>query len=77
MSIVASIEARIKEYEAAVANSLANHNGLLGALNELKNLLHLSSSVAEAVAPESEVAQALEVAEQVVDAVAPAPVEHE
>ena len=64
MSIIASIEARIKEYESAIANSLANHNGLLGALNELKTLLGVASTVAEVIAPE--LAPALSEAESIV-----------
>ncbi len=51
MSMIASIEARIKEYETAISNSLANHNGLLGGLNELKSLLEVAGKVVEVVDP--------------------------
>jgi phage-related protein len=45
------MEARIKEYETAIATSLANHNGLLGALAELKNVLTIAAPVVEALVP--------------------------
>lgn len=48
---VAGIEARIKEYETAISNSLANHNGLVGALSELQRILSVAKDVAEVVAP--------------------------
>jgi hypothetical protein len=67
MTIIASIEARIKEYETAIAQSLANHNGLLGALNELKTLLGMATKVVEVVDPA--LAPALNVANEVVNTV--------
>lgn len=51
LTFVASIEARVKEYEAAIATSLANHNGLLGALTALKNILTIAAPVVEALDP--------------------------
>lgn len=60
------IEARIKEYETAIANSAANHSGLVGGLNELKNMLSIATKVVEVVDPA--LAPVLEAAETVVDA---------
>ncbi len=62
-----SVTARIKEYEAAIEKSAANHNGLLGALGELKNILSFMTPVAETLIPASE--PVLEVVNEVVDAV--------
>lgn len=40
-----SIEARVKQLEDAVVNSIANHNALLGRLNEAKEILgHLAEA---------------------------------
>ena len=65
---LASILSRIKEVEAAIAQSLANHNALLGRHAELN---HLVTTLAEGT-PLAPVVDAIEVvepiAEQVVEA---------
>lgn len=83
-----SVKARIAELEQMAVNSvnaykafeeelkmkLANHNALLGALQESKNYLSMVDSVSDAVAPESAVTKVLDAVETVADAVAePAP----
>ena len=66
---MASIEARVQEIENAIAQSLANHNALLGALSEAKNMLHMMAEVANVVAPESPVTAVIDTVEHVIDAV--------
>ncbi len=68
---VASIETRVQEIENAIAQSLANHNALLGALSEAKNMLHMITEVVDAVVPNSPEAAILNTIEHVIDAVDP------
>lgn len=39
------IEARIKELEAAINQSVANHNALIGQLNEAKYILEMQDKL--------------------------------
>lgn len=55
-----AIEDRIKEITAAIEQSAANHNGLLGRLSEAQHLLSVISEVAPNVAPAVEVIEAVE-----------------
>jgi hypothetical protein len=66
---MSAVETRVKEIESAISQSLANHNALLGALSEAKNMLHMMSELADAVAPDSVVADVIDAVEQIVDAV--------
>lgn len=61
---IAAIEERIKNYEKAIEQSLANHNAMVGALQELKNLLDITVKVADVVAPASVVTEALNAADE-------------
>ena len=66
MSItIASIETRIKEYEAEIVKIVATHSSLMGGLNELKQLLTLVSPVIDTLAPAAE--PVLNIANEVVD----------
>ena len=66
---MSAVEARIQEIENAISQSLANHNALLGALSEAKNMLHMMSDIVDAVAPGSVVADVMDAVEHVIDAV--------
>ncbi len=66
-----TITARIKQYEQAIEQSLANHNSLLGGLAELKSLLTVATNVIDTVAPGSKAADALNIADEVMDVVDP------
>lgn len=68
---MATIEARVKEIESAIAQSLANHNALLGALSEAKNVLHIITEVADVVVPGSAEVAVLSNVENVIDAIDP------
>ena len=46
-----AIEQRITEIKAALEQSLANHNSLLGRLAEAQHLLTVATTVVEDVAP--------------------------
>lgn len=67
MSLIASIEARLKLYEEEITKSLANHNALVGAMQELKNILAMAAPIAEALAPAA--SPVIEEVKTVVDAV--------
>lgn len=72
--MIAKIEARIKELESTINQSLANHNALLGMLSEAKSTLGaLSADASEAVKVASAVlpagSEALTVAEDIADVV--------
>lgn len=54
IAAIEAIEARIKDITAALEQSLANHNGLLGRLSEAKDLLAIMQKTAETVAPIAE-----------------------
>ncbi len=64
MSFVGTIEEHIKEYETAIANSLANHNGLLGGLASLQRALAAVKPLVEEVSPAGE--HVLEVVDAVI-----------
>lgn len=57
---ITAIEKRIQEIEGAIAQSLANHNALLGALSEAKYVLNMMSELANAVAPDSSFAKVID-----------------
>lgn len=46
-----AFEERVTELENAIAQSLANHNALLGRLAEAQHLLSVATTVVEDVAP--------------------------
>jgi hypothetical protein len=50
-SILSTIEMHIKEYETAIANSLANHHNLLGGLAALQRTLGVVSPIIESLVP--------------------------
>lgn len=56
---LASFEARLKEIEAAIVQSLANHNALLGRHAELKHLIGAAGSVDPVVESAVEVAESI------------------
>ncbi len=64
---MSAIESRVQEIENAIAQSLANHNALLGALSEAKNMLHMMSEVVDLVAPDSSVAAVIDAVEAVIE----------
>jgi hypothetical protein len=51
MMLASDIEARIKEIETAIQNSLNNHNALLGMLTEAKFYLDAVTKAADAIIP--------------------------
>lgn len=55
-----AIEDRIKEITAAIEQSAANHNGLLGRLSEAQHLLSVVAAVVPCVEPAVEVVEAVE-----------------
>lgn len=61
------IQERIQQLEAAITQSLANHNALLGALSEVKHVLTLVSEVSEAIAPASPISAAIATASTIVN----------
>lgn len=50
-SILSTVEGHIKEYETAITNSLANHNGLLGGLAALQRTLGVLTPIIESLEP--------------------------
>ena len=52
--MIEKIEARIKEYETAIAKLVTDHTAFTGALNELKGVLNVAKEVAGVVAPGAE-----------------------
>lgn len=64
MTFLSTLEERAKEYEAAIEKSLANHNGMLGALAELKNMMAIATPVVDAIMPSA--APAMATAETVI-----------
>lgn len=58
---------RVKQLEEDVQKSLANHNWLLGCLNEAKNILNLVSEGANAIAPDAPVTEVIEEINSVVN----------
>lgn len=67
-SFLESLEVKVKQTEANVANALAQYHGLTGILTGLQNALSEAKAVANVVAPSSSVAATLDVASEVVSA---------
>ena len=65
-SIINALEAKVKGLEQAIAQSVQNHTGLLGMLQGTKEALVDAMKVVDFVAPTSGVAEALNVADNVV-----------
>lgn len=61
------VESRIKEIEQAIAQSLANHNALLGGLSATQDILRAMKEGCEALIPDSSVTKAVEVVSECVD----------
>ena len=62
--MIEQLQMRIKEIESFLEQSAANHNGLIGRLNEAKHLLDMATKAADVLAPGS-------VADHAVDDVMP------
>lgn len=67
MSFIGTIEEHIKEYETAIANSLANHNGLLGGLAALQRTMKVIEPMLSEVSPVG--GHILEVCDEVITAI--------
>lgn len=52
-TILETFETHIKEYESAISNSLANHNGLLGGVAALQRTLSVIKPLIETFVPSS------------------------
>jgi len=66
--MIEQLQMRIKEIESFLEQSAANHNGLIGRLNEAKHLLDMATKAADVVAPESEVTKVIDAVDHLVDA---------
>lgn len=62
-----SISERIKQLENAISQSLANHNALVGALQEAKSFLTIASDVVNVIAPNSIEATILNEVESIIE----------
>lgn len=60
MMLASDIEARIKEIETAIQNSLNNHNALLGMLTEAKFYLDAITKAADVIVPGTPVDAAID-----------------
>lgn len=60
------LEARVKELESALEQSVGNHNALLGRLAEAKHFLSMAADIAPIVMPEA--VPVIQEAEHIVDA---------
>jgi hypothetical protein len=63
------IKDRAEELENSISQSLANHNALIGALNEIRSMVNIFSEIAGTVMPSSPVTTVLKEASSVVDKV--------
>lgn len=61
------LENRAKELEEMMAQSLANHNVLIGHATEIKNVIRMMTEAAEVIAPNNLCTKSLEAVETVVD----------
>lgn len=66
-NFIADLKARVQQLEAAVAQSLANHNALLGSLSEIRYVLSMATDVADVLDPN--LGTALKTAQTVVNEV--------
>jgi hypothetical protein len=62
---ITRLEEKVKGYEASIQQSMMNHNALLGALQSSKEALVAALQIVNAAAPDSQVAEALNVSEEV------------
>ncbi len=67
--MIEEIKVRIAEIEAAIAKLVSDHAVLTGHLGEAKHFLDMATKAAEVIAPESCVAEALEIVDNVADAI--------
>ena len=73
-TFIANLEAKIKQYETQVQQSIMNHNALLGALQSTKEALVEAHTLVNAVAPDSSLDETLNVVEEVANLI-PIPAE--
>ena len=66
---IETVEARIKEIEQAIAQSLANHNALLGGLSATQDILHMMKAGLDVVMPGTPVDTVVDTMSKVVDAI--------
>lgn len=69
-TLLNDLKSRATQIEQAIAQSIANHNVLLGQGAELKNMLDMATKAAEVVLPGNPVTEVLATADEVVDEIA-------
>lgn len=67
--LIENIKNRAAQIDQAIAQSLANHNALLGQAAEIKNMLDMATGLLDKVAPESTITECVDMADKIVDAV--------
>ena len=66
-TLIENLKTRATQIEQAIAQSLANHNALLGQANEAKHMLDMATKLADTVAPMSPVTEVINVIDGVID----------
>lgn len=69
-TLLEDLKSRATQIEQAIAQSIANHNVLLGQGAEIKNMLDMATKAAEVVLPGNPVTEVLTTADKVVDEIA-------
>ena len=68
-NLISSLEDKVKQLEANIQQSVAQHHGLLGMLQASKEALVEAKKIADTVIPGTAVDEALNVAENVVNVI--------
>ena len=70
-TFIEQLTTKAKNLEAAVAQSIQNHNGILGMLRATQEAIAEATKLAEAIAPTSTVTEALDAVDTVAEALIP------
>ena len=66
-TLIENLKSRSAQIEQAIAQSLANHNALLGQSSEVKFLLDMATKVVDVAMPTSPITAGINVIDEIVD----------
>ncbi len=66
-TLIDNLKSRSAQIEQAIAQSLANHNALLGQSSEVKNMLDMATKLADTLVPSSTTTAVLDVVDAIID----------